>query len=173
MRLRIICEQEPNPDSRVTLGERRDALGMRRTVLDWRVGELERHSVRHFACVVGGECDRLGIGRIDLTWCSLLEGRSGYERLISDRNHQLGTTRMHDDPRRGVVDRTCRVHGIDNLFIGGGSVFPTGSWVNPTLTIMALSLRLADNLKARLGKSSPEMRQSMPAAKQHHPTPER
>jgi choline dehydrogenase-like flavoprotein len=142
MRLRIVCEQEPNPDSRVTLGERRDALGMRRAVLDWRIGELELHSIRNFARVVGGEFERLGIGRIDHPSCD--------ESLVRDHFHQSGTTRMHEDPKQGVVDGTSRVHGIDNLFIGGSSVFPTGSWVNPTLTIIALSLRLADHLKSRL-----------------------
>ncbi|MFN7985225.1 MAG: GMC family oxidoreductase, partial [Vicinamibacterales bacterium] len=64
--------------------------------------------------------------------------------------HHIGTTRMADSPRRGVVDRHCRVHGIDNLHIAGSSVFPTGGWVFPTLTIAALSLRLADRLAARL-----------------------
>jgi choline dehydrogenase-like flavoprotein len=53
---------------------------------------------------------------------------------------------MHDDPRFGVVDRNCRVHGIVNLFIAGSSVFPTAGYANPTLTIVALSLRLADHL---------------------------
>jgi choline dehydrogenase-like flavoprotein len=61
--------------------------------------------------------------------------------------HHMGTTRMHDDPRLGVVDRHCRVHGLANLFIAGSSVFPTGGYANPTLTIVALTERLADDLK--------------------------
>jgi choline dehydrogenase-like flavoprotein len=63
----------------------------------------------------------------------------------------MGTTRMHDDPKQGVVDRNCRVHGIDNLFVAGSSVFPTGGAANPTLTLLALTLRLADHLRPRLG----------------------
>lgn len=64
--------------------------------------------------------------------------------------HHMGTTRMADDPEQGVVNRDCRVHGIDNLYIAGSSVFSTGGWANPTLTIVALSLRLADHLKERV-----------------------
>ncbi|MEP7347478.1 MAG: GMC family oxidoreductase, partial [Gemmatimonadaceae bacterium] len=75
------------------------------------------------------------------------------EQLVTLGNparHHLGTTRMHSDPRRGVVDESCRVHGVDNLWIGGSSVFPTGGVANPTLTIMALTFRLADHLRPLL-----------------------
>ena len=61
--------------------------------------------------------------------------------------HQLGTARMHRDPSGGVVDSDCRVHTVPNLYVAGGAVFPTGGYANPTLTIVALSLRLADHLK--------------------------
>jgi choline dehydrogenase-like flavoprotein len=67
--------------------------------------------------------------------------------------HHMGTTRMHDDPKQGVVDRNCQVHGIDNLFIAGSSVFPTGGYNTPTLTIVALALRLADHLKAEMANA--------------------
>jgi len=60
--------------------------------------------------------------------------------------HNIGGTRMHEDPSRGVVDANCKVHGIDNLFVASSSVFPTGSHANPTLTIVALSVRLGDHL---------------------------
>jgi choline dehydrogenase-like flavoprotein len=63
--------------------------------------------------------------------------------------HHLGTTRMHRDPSRGVVDENCRVHEMSNLYIAGGSVLPTGGYANPSLTIVALSLRLADHLRSR------------------------
>jgi choline dehydrogenase-like flavoprotein len=62
--------------------------------------------------------------------------------------HHMGTTRMHVDPKQGVVDPDCRVHGVGNLFIAGSSVFPTGGYANPTLTIVALAIRLADHLKS-------------------------
>ena len=64
--------------------------------------------------------------------------------------HHMGTTRMQRDPRMGVVDENCRVHGVANLYVAGCSVFPTGGTFNPTLTIVALALRLADHIKERL-----------------------
>jgi choline dehydrogenase-like flavoprotein len=67
--------------------------------------------------------------------------------------HHMGTTRMHDDPRRGVVDRHCAVHGLSNLYIAGSSVFPTVGRANPTLTIVALAIRLADHLKLTVNSS--------------------
>jgi choline dehydrogenase-like flavoprotein len=86
-------------------------------------------------------------------------GKSGIGRLKLDvgirpdwpgGNHHMGTTRMHPDPRYGVVDADCRVHGLSNLYVAGSSVFPTSGGVNPTLTIVALAERLADHLKAQL-----------------------
>jgi choline dehydrogenase-like flavoprotein len=61
--------------------------------------------------------------------------------------HHMGTTRMDPDPRKGVVDPDCRVHGLSNLHVGGASVFPTGGCANPVLTTIALVVRLADRLK--------------------------
>jgi choline dehydrogenase-like flavoprotein len=66
--------------------------------------------------------------------------------------HHIGTTRMHADPKQGVVDPDCRIHGLANLYVAGSSVFPTSGYANPTLTIVALALRLADHLKVRLGR---------------------
>jgi choline dehydrogenase-like flavoprotein len=63
----------------------------------------------------------------------------------------MGTTRMDADPKRGVVDENCRVHGVENLYVAGCSVFPTGGTFNPTFTIVALALRLADHLKQLRG----------------------
>ena len=67
--------------------------------------------------------------------------------------HYLGTTRMSDSSTQGVVDRHCQVHGVSNLFIASSSVFPTASYANPTLTIVALAIRLADRLKQTLSDS--------------------
>ena len=69
---------------------------------------------------------------------------------VHGTSHHLGTTRMSADPQQGVVDRECRVHGLENLYVAGSSVFPTGGWAFPTFTIVALSLRLAEHLRARL-----------------------
>lgn len=140
--IRFMVELEAHPTSRVELVQERDALGQRRLHLDWRLtpgdGDGLQRSVELFARAIGGE----GIGRL----------RWGVEpahlaRLASPARHHMGTTRMHADPARGVVDPDCRVHGIDNLWIGGSSVFPTGGCANATLTIMALTLRLADHLR--------------------------
>ena len=61
--------------------------------------------------------------------------------------HHIGTTRMASSPSQGVVDENCKVHGLNNLYIASSSVFPTSSYANPTLTIVAMAIRLADYLK--------------------------
>jgi choline dehydrogenase-like flavoprotein len=142
-------EQAPNPQSRITLSDERDALGMRKIRVDWRVTELDKRSVRIWTETVGGELLRLNMGRLRVEdW--LLDGTPDWPTAFRGAWHHIGTTRMATDPGRGVVDETCRVHGIGNLYIAGCSVFPTSGWVNPTFTIVALSLRLADYLRTRL-----------------------
>jgi choline dehydrogenase-like flavoprotein len=69
---------------------------------------------------------------------------------LADTYHHAGTTRMSDDPTTGVVDTDCRVFGVDNLYVAGSSVFPTSGYANPTLTIVALAIRLSDTLLTRL-----------------------
>jgi choline dehydrogenase-like flavoprotein len=141
-------EQAPNPDSRVYLTDERDELGMRRLALDWRVTELDLRSWRRFAEVAASELERVGLGTVDLDLDRLPEDPAQVTGLV-DAGHHMGTTRMSQDPRRGVVDAGCRVHGLENLFVASSSVFPTGGFSNPTFTILALALRLADALKAR------------------------
>lgn len=145
-------EQSPNRDSRVYLGAERDALGMRRLVLDWRVSELDLYSWRHFAELFAAELDRLGLGTARLDLSRLLDDPERTSGLV-DGGHHIGTTRMAADPSAGVVDADCRVHGIENLFVAGSSVFPTGGFSNPTFTILALSLRLADRLRTMVGRA--------------------
>lgn len=141
-----ISEQEPNPDSRVLLTDARDALGQRTVRLDWRLSETDKRTMRMGNELVGMELGRLGLGRIKLKgWLAADHDRWGAG--LWGGNHHMGTTRMSEDPRLGVVDRDCRVHGIDNLFVAGSSVFATGGAGNPTLTIVALAIRLADHLK--------------------------
>ncbi len=144
-------EQAPNPDSRVRLGDERDALGVRRAVLDWRLSSLDKHSVAVLAEVLGDELERLGIGRPEASaWLREDDPAWPLDPTVGNHPiggyHHIGTTRMSADPRRGVVDRDCRVHGYDNLYVAGSSVFTTSSWANPTLTIVALAHRLADHL---------------------------
>jgi len=140
-------EQAPNPDSRVTLSTEKDALGVPRAKLDWRVTELDKRSIRTFYQLLGREMGRTRTGRVQIRdW--LLSDDKTWPAFISGGWHHMGTTRMHSDPRQGVVDANCRVHGLANLYIGGAAVFPTAGAVNPTLTLVALSLRLADHLKS-------------------------
>jgi choline dehydrogenase-like flavoprotein len=140
-------EQTPNPDSRVTLSSKRDALGLRRVQLDWRLLPIDKQAVRLACRILGEELARLGIARMRMDKWLLAEDATWEE--IRARWHQMGTTRMSDDSARGVVDRDCRVHGIRNLYVAGSSVFATTGYANPTLTIVALALRLADLLRVR------------------------
>ncbi|MDQ2798711.1 MAG: GMC family oxidoreductase [Armatimonadota bacterium] len=142
------CEQEPNPDSRISLTDEVDALGMRRAQIDWRVTDLHIKTVRVLAETIAAEFERLQIGHLEPL--EVLSPSCDWRSHIYDVNHHIGTTRMHDDPQWGVVDRNCQVHGLDNLYIGSSSVFPTGGYSNPTLTMMALCLRLSDRLKTLL-----------------------
>lgn len=142
-------EQSPNPASRISLSDELDMFGMRKVEADWRLSDIERHTAKKFTTFVAAEFARLGLGRARLEdW---LSGAAPLdEQALQETYHYIGTTRMADDPRQGVVDRDCRVHGIDNLYVAGSSVFPTGGHINPTFSIVALALRLSDHLKDRL-----------------------
>lgn len=153
--LSVRAEQAPNPDSRVRLGEARDSLGMPRIVLDWRLSELDRRTLGVMAERLDRALQDSGMGRVlPAEWLSRNQGGWEFDPLISRHSiggyHHMGTTRMADSPRAGVVDRDCRVHDMDNLWVAGSSVFPTSGWANPTLSIIALSLRLADRLEFAL-----------------------
>ena len=139
------CEQAPSRSSRVELTSDTDRLGMRKVEVYWQLSELDRRTWIRSVEMLGRELARLFLGRArtlvrEDEWP---QGDMGA--------HHCGTTRMHDDPKRGVVDRECRVHGVANLYVAGSSVFPTVGFANPTLTLVALSLRLADHLATELG----------------------
>ena len=141
-------EQAPNPSSRITLSDEHDALGMPRARLDWRLTELDRASFRGFYEALGREMGRSGIGRLQMREWVREAADAPWPASLGGGWHHMGTTRMHADPRQGVVDADCRVHGIANLYVAGAAVFPTAGCVNPTLTLVALTLRLSDHLKA-------------------------
>ncbi len=144
--VQILLEQAPNPDSRIVLSAERDDLGVPRAQVDWRLSELERRTARTAVDVLDAEIRRLGLGRVVGTeW---LDGEDWAGRL-EDAFHNIGTTRMSADPATGVVDADCQVHGVPGLYVCGSSVFPTSGYANPTLTIVALALRLADHLGSR------------------------
>jgi choline dehydrogenase-like flavoprotein len=153
-RFTVLCrpEQLPNPESRVTLSQERDALGKHRVQLDWRLLPEDKRSARLSLQTLAHRVGEAGLGRVKVR----LDEDYGSWSPPRDQipwngppgsNHHMGTTRMHTDPRRGVVDENCRVHGVENLYVAGSSVFPTGGHVPPTLTIVALAVRLADHLK--------------------------
>jgi choline dehydrogenase-like flavoprotein len=144
-------EQAPNPDSRVVLSAERDALGSRRADLDWRLSEIDKHTALVLARTFDAELRRLNKGSVVASaWLSEPGPAWPVDPTIGNHPlanyHQMGGTRMSADPRDGVVDADCRVHGYANLYVAGSSVFATGGWANPTLTIIALALRLADHL---------------------------
>jgi choline dehydrogenase-like flavoprotein len=142
--LETACEQAPSPDNRVTLDDERDRFNRPKAVLHWGPSEVDLLSLRRTLEIIGRECGRSGIGRlwVHLDWDKLTS------REISGSAHHIGTTRMHGDPRKGVVDANCKVHDVDNLFVAGSSVFPTSSSATPTFTLIALAVRLADHIKA-------------------------
>jgi choline dehydrogenase-like flavoprotein len=142
----LTCEQEPDAESRILLSGEKDALGMPRANVRWNVSDLTWRTMLSYARMLQEEFRRAGIGEIELDpW--IHDGEDDWRRHIMDQFHHMGTTRMHDSPRHGVVDRDCRVHGLANFHIGGSSVFPTSGHSNPTLTIIALCMRLSDRLK--------------------------
>ena len=144
--LELRTEQEPNPDSRVTLSDELDPLGQRRAHLHWALTERDKHTMRTLAHAVDAELRRLGLGEISFAPWLEADDLSFGEDLVGGHHH-MGTTRMSADPADGVVRADCRAHDVDNLYITGSSVFPTSSFVNPTATLLALGLRLADHLK--------------------------
>lgn len=135
-------EQSPNPDSRIALTGERDALGQRRVALHWKLGSDDRARLQASFDLMAQELGRTGFGRFRMQQGA---GDIAHSR-VKGGNHQLGTARMHRSPRKGVVDADGRVHGVSNCYVAGGAVFPTGGFTNPTLTIIALTLRLADHL---------------------------
>lgn len=141
-----IADCPPDPASRVTLIAERDALGMRRIALDWRLPADFERDVRRAHSWLAEEFGRTGLGRLRMH-----TAETGYDPMtaIENGHHHMGTTRMDRDPRQGVVDENCRLHGCGNLYIAGSSVFPTYSFDNPTMTIVALALKLSEHLKSQ------------------------
>lgn len=137
-----MSEQEPNPASRVQLGQATDRFGQPVAQLDWRLTALDRESIRRGQDLVFSALDAAGIGLLTQPW-----GTEQPSASLGGGFHHIGTTRLSDSPRRGVVDRDCRVHGMANLSAVGTSAFSTAGYANPTLTVIALAARLAARLK--------------------------
>jgi choline dehydrogenase-like flavoprotein len=144
-RLLGMMEQEPNRDSRVMLGDRRDRFGQPVARLEWRLSERDVRGIRRTQDVLSDALARAGIGHIVDRF-----GDSQPPPLPGPGFHHMGTTRMSLSAREGVVDTDCRVHGTTNLYVAGSSVFPTSGFANPTLPLLAVTLRLAEHLRASL-----------------------
>lgn len=158
--LEIHSEQAPRRDSRVTLCESVDALGMPRLRVDWRYGREDIASVRRMLDLVALELQQTGSGRLQVDPATL---EQDLVRFGAYGGHHIGTTRMGVDPRNSVVDADCRVHGVQDLYIASSSVFPTSSQANPTLTLIALALRVGKHVGERLRAVAPAGQQEVQA----------
>ena len=148
-------EQPPHPDSRILLSKDKDALGIPRAKIDWAYSAHEPAGVQRFNEILASSFGAAGIGRMKIV--DNMTDPANFEELVREQStgeHQIGATRISEGPESGVVDSNCTVHGVNNLFCAGSSVFSTASWINPTITIVALSVRLAEHLKSHSGESA-------------------
>ncbi|MGB6015039.1 MAG: GMC oxidoreductase, partial [Nodosilinea sp.] len=141
----LVSEQAPDPSNRVQLSRDRDSLSMPRAELSWKWGQLNIDAAKRTQALFTEVVEKSGLGR----FVSNSDNGKPHLKTPAGLAHHLGTTRMSASPRQGVVDENCRVHTVSNLYVASSSVFPTGGYVNPTLTILALTLRLADHLKTK------------------------
>jgi choline dehydrogenase-like flavoprotein len=139
-------ELAPDPDRRITLGDKRDALDMPQAVLNMTISDDDFLHFRQTLLELGRQLLAARTGMIHLSYSQRHEWLSAMDW----GNHHLGTTRMSTDPKKGVVDANSKVHGIANLYVAGSSVFPTYGSSNPTMNLVALTLRLADHLRKAL-----------------------
>lgn len=151
----LISEQAPNPDSRVTLSKERDRLGVNCVQLDWRLLPIDKFTITRSLEIIGEQLKASGLGEFHN---ELADDETCWRSMFGSYHH-IGTTRMSANPKDGVVDEHCQVHGINNLYVAGSSVFPTSGLSNPTLTIVALAIRLADRIKADMAYTSATTRQ--------------
>ena len=136
-----MVESRPDPESTVTLSEQRDELGVPTPRVDWRRGSAAESTFNEFL-------DAVAEATADLGFRLAEDAAESWPKRVDHGAHHMGTTRMHHDPALGVVDSVGKIHGVDNLYVAGSSTFPTYGTANPTLTIVALAIRLADHLTA-------------------------
>jgi choline dehydrogenase-like flavoprotein len=145
--LEVNGEQCPNFESRIYLADEQDELGMPRVVIDWQYSRQDIDSVKITLSILRDELARQGVGELKFDEETL---EDDLLRFGAYGGHHIGTARMGKDPTKSVVDRDCKVHSVDNLYIAGSAVFPTSGQANPTLTLTALAIRLADHLAHQL-----------------------
>ena len=141
--LGVHCEQEPQGASVLRLSGERDRLGMLRTQIDWRVADLEVHSIR--VCVEAAAEALRPVARV-VADPELLDDPEAFKRKCGDGYHHMGGMRMSASPAEGVVDRDLKLHGMSNAYVCSGAVFPCSGFSNPTHTVLALAVRLAEHL---------------------------
>lgn len=146
-RFQHFFEQVPNPDSRLTLADERDALGLPMMQVAWRTSALDKRTLARGQDLVIRALGQAGVGRVRPEFTA---EDQPWPDALGQSSHYMGTTRMSDGPRTGVVDRDCRVHGTTNLFVAGGSVLPTGGAAMVTINIVTLAIRLADHARKEL-----------------------
>ncbi len=146
LRVRNFMEMEPDPDNRILLADERDENGEPLPLVRHRPSALDRRSLVALHRELASELERAGVGALETT----LEAADPWP-IDQDASHHMGSTRMGTDPRTSVVDTDCRLHGVDDVYVVGASVFPTSGCANPTFTIVALAIRLARHLESRLG----------------------
>jgi choline dehydrogenase-like flavoprotein len=138
-------EQAPDPNNRVGLSPKRDRLGQPKVELHWRLNPIDIQNATRVQAIWAEEFAKAGLGQLQFA-----ATREDWIVENPAMHHHMGGTRMHVDPHQGVVDANCKVHDTTNLFIAGSSVFPTSGYANPTLTIVALAIRLADHIKTQM-----------------------
>jgi choline dehydrogenase-like flavoprotein len=144
VKFQLIVEPEPDPNSRVMLSpSQKDQLGMNRVRVDWRLTPRVQRTFDRTLAILAEDMRRSGVAEVELD--PAIEGRK-WPSDLEGTWHHMGTTRMNDSPRHGVVDRNCKVHGISNLYIAGSSVFPTAGANFPTITLTALTFRLSEHM---------------------------
>ena len=143
-RMRAMFETEFRFENRVTLSDEYDQVGRRRARVEWQLGQTDIDSMRRVTRLFDQAVRESGVGHLELAFP---DEASAWRGATEGGLHHMGTTRMHAAAEHGVVDENSRVHGTSNLFVAGSSVFPSGGYANPTLTIVALALRLGDHMK--------------------------
>jgi choline dehydrogenase-like flavoprotein len=147
LELGYFAEQAPNRDSRLMLGDDFDAFGQRQLVIDWHALDIDKLTILKTQALMAREFGAAGLGRLRTDFDLMTDP---WPHTPDSAAHFMGSTRMSDNPRRGVVDSDCRVHDMENLYIAGGSVFPTSGSAMVTMNIVALSVRLANHLGSQL-----------------------
>lgn len=149
----LVAEQALNPESRVMLGGEVDAFNLRRIALKWTLSDIDFHTIRTAVMEMARLMAQRDVGRMKMRDWLLADDPRPQVSLeeLGGGSHHMGTTRMSDDPKTGVVNRDCRLHSVENVYIGGSSVFASSGHANPTYTIVQLALRLGDHLIGALG----------------------